>query len=186
MRKIVVTEFLTMDGVMEEPSWTVPYWSDEIAAFKGDEMLASDALLLGRKTYDGFAQAWPSRTDEEGGGALMNSLPKYVASTTLETAAWNNSHIIATNVTDEIATLKEQPGKNILVYGSADLVDTLLQHDLVDELRLLVYPIVLGSGKRLFKDGRSMKEMTLDSATPFASGVVALVYRRAGSKAVAE
>ncbi len=151
MRKLVVAEFLSLDGVMEAPGWTFPYWNDEIAQFKYDETMASEALLLGRVTYEGFAAAWPQSTDE--GATWMNGVRKYVVSTTLPTAEWNNSRIISTNVVEEIAKLKQQDGKNLLVNGSATLVQTLIQHDLVDQYNLLVYPVVLGSGIRLFQDG---------------------------------
>src|SRR5215203_2951044 len=161
MRKVVVSEFLALDGVMEAPNeWSFPYWSDEIGTFKNDELFASDALLLGRVTYEGFAAAWPSRSDREGVPGTepspfadrINSMPKYVVSTTLKNADWENSTIISENVVDEISRLKQQDGMNILVAGSADLVDTLLQNNLVDELQLLVYPIVPGKGKHLFRD----------------------------------
>lgn len=153
MSKVVVTMFLSLDGVLSEPqNWSFPYWNDDIAAFKTDELLATDAHLLGRVTYEGFAAAWPSRSDEAGFADKMNSLPKYVVSTTLAKADWNNSTIISENVADAISELKQQYEGDILVAGSATLVQTLIQHDLVDEYRLLVYPIVLGKGKRLFQD----------------------------------
>jgi dihydrofolate reductase len=173
MRKIVVTEFVSLDGVMEEPSWTLPYWNDEIASFKDDEQTTSDALLLGRVTYQGFAAAWPESPDE--GAAYMNSVRKYVVSTTLDRAEWNNSTLINDNIIAEIAALKQQDGKDILVYGSATLVQTLIQHDLVDRYRLLVYPVVLGEGKRLLNEGTTATLKLLESQS-FSSGVVALEY----------
>ena len=176
MRKVVVAEFLSLDGVMDEPAWTVPYWNDEIAKFKYDELFASDAHLLGRVTYQGFAAAWPSRTDEQGFADRMNSLPKYVVSTTLEKVEWNNSHLIKKNVVEEISRLKQQPGQDILVAGSATLVNTLVEHDLVDEYHLLIYPVVLGKGKRLFKDG-SKTSLKLVETKSFSSGVVAHIYQ---------
>lgn len=175
MRKVIVTMFVSLDGVMENPAWTAPYWNDEIAKFKLDELLATDAHLLGRVTYQGFAAAWPSRTDEQGFADRMNSLPKYVVSMTLEKAEWNNSTIIKENIIEEVSKLKQQPGQDILVAGSGTLVQTLMQHDLIDEYRLLVYPVVLGSGKRLFQDG-STATLKLVEAKTFRSGVVALVY----------
>ena len=177
MRKIIASEYVSLDGVMEEPAWTAPYWNDEIAMFKFDELFASDALLLGRVTYQGFAKAWPSMTDEQGFADRMNSLPKYVASTTLDKAEWNAS-LIKTNIAEEITKLKQQPGQDLLIYGSGALVQTLIQHNLIDEYRLLVYPIVLGSGKRLFKDGITTT-LKLVETTPFSSGVVALTYQPA-------
>jgi dihydrofolate reductase len=177
MRKVVVTEYVTLDGVMENPSWTGPYWNDEIARFKFDELFESDALLLGRVTYEGFAKAWPSMTDEQGFADRMNSLPKFVASRMLEATEWNAS-LIKADVAEAVATLKQQPGQNLLVYGSGDLVQTLMQHGLVDEYRLLVYPVVRGSGKRLFKDGNTATLRLMDTKM-FSSGVVALTYEPA-------
>ena len=176
MRKLIVTEFLTLDGVMEEPAWTAPYWNDEIAKFKYDELFGSDTLLLGRVTYQGFAAAWPSRTDEQGFADRMNSLPKFVVSTNLQKVEWNNSRLIKENIPEEVSRLKQQPGQNILIYGSGDLVQTLMQSDLIDEYWLLVYPIVLGSGKRLFQDG-SKTTLSLKETKTFSSGVVVLCYQ---------
>jgi dihydrofolate reductase len=179
MRKIVVAEFLSLDGVMEEPAWTAPYWNDEIAKFKFDELFASDAHLLGRVTYQGFAAAWPSQTDEQGFSDRMNNLPKYVVSTTLKTVEWNNSHLIKKNVAEEVSRLKQQPGRDILVAGSATLVNALIEHDLIDEYHLLIYPVVLGSGKRLFKDG-SKTTLKLVETKALGSGVVAHIYQPDG------
>jgi dihydrofolate reductase len=185
MRKIFVTEFVSLDGVMEDPGgaekfvhggWTMPYWSDEIGKFKFDELLASDALLLGRVTYQGFAAAWPSRTDEAGFAQRMNSLPKYVVSTTLDKAEWNNSHLVKGNIAKEVSKLKQQPGQDIMVAGSNRLVHSLMQHDLVDEYRLLVYPVVLGSGKRLFGEA-DKATLRLVETRMFSSGVVLLRYQ---------
>src|SRR5436305_2996163 len=121
MRKLVVSEYVTLDGVMEAPNkWSFQFWNEEAAQFKFDELFASDALLLGRVTYQGFAAAWPSMKDEAGFGDRMNGLPKYVVSTTLEEAAWNNSTLIKENVAEAVAALKQQPGQDILVAGSAD------------------------------------------------------------------
>jgi dihydrofolate reductase len=180
MRKLVVTEFVSLDGVMEAPGWTAPYWSDEVAEFKRTESVESDMLLLGRITYEGFAQAWPNSTDE--GADKINGMPKYVVSTTLATADWNNSIIISENVTGEIAALKQQDGGNILVYGSSVLVDSLIEAGLVDEYRLLVYPVVVGSGKRLFKDNRTAS-LKLASSQHLDTGVAALIYHPATPKA---
>lgn len=173
MRNIVVTEFLSLDGVMENPAWTMRYWNDEISDFKAEEDATSDVLLLGRVTYEGFAAAWPNSKDE--GAERMNSIPKYVVSTTLETVEWNNSRLIQDTVVAEITRLKQGAGQDILVYGSATLVQTLMQHDLVDRYRLLVYPVILGEGKRLFQDG--MKATLKLVETRFLSGgVAALIY----------
>jgi dihydrofolate reductase len=174
MRNIVVTEFVSLDGVMEEPRWTFRYWNDEIAKFKGEESSASDALLLGRVTYQGFAAAWPESKDE--GADYFNSARKHVVSKTLEEPLeWNNSTLIKDNIVEEITDLKQQDGKDITVHGSATLVQTLMQHDLADRYRLLVYPVIVGKGERLFKEGIPATLKLLGSQS-FSSGVVALVY----------
>ncbi len=187
MRKVIVSEFVTLDGVMEDPGgaekfehggWTMPYWHEEIGKVKFDELFASDALLLGRVTYQGFAAAWPSRTDEAGFADRMNGLPKYVVSTTLEEVGWNNARLIKGNVAEEVSRLKQQPGQDILIAGSGTLVQTLMQHDLIDDYRLLVYPVVLGSGKRLFRD-RSKATLRLVETKTFPSGVVLFEYQAA-------
>jgi dihydrofolate reductase len=174
MRKIVVTEFLSLDGIMEAPMWTAPYWNDEIAKFKGEETDASDALLLGRETYQGFAAAWPESEDE--GAPYFNNVRKYVVSTTMDKAEWNNSIIIKNNVMEEIRKIKQGDGKDITVHGSATLAQSLLQEGLVDRVRLLVYPVVVGKGKRLFKEGSPTSTLNLLETRAFSSGVVALVY----------
>ncbi len=173
MRKIVVTEFVSLDGIMEDPSWTFKYWNDETAKFKGEETTASDALLLGRVTYQGFAAAWPQSKDE--GATYFNGVRKYVVSTTLDKVEWNNSVLIKDNIVEEIKKLKQQDGQDITVHGSATLIQTLIQHDLVDRIRLLVYPVVIGKGKRLFKEGTAAT-LNLVEARPFSSGVTALIY----------
>jgi dihydrofolate reductase len=174
MRKLVVTEFMSLDGVVEEPAWTFPYWNDGIAKFKGEESSASDALLLGRVTYQGFAAAWPQSKDE--GADYFNSVRKVVVSETLkEPLEWNNSTLIKDDVVEQITNLKQQDGKDIAVHGSATLVQTLMQHDLVDRYRLLIYPLVVGKGKRLFGGGIPATLKLLESQS-FSSGVVALVY----------
>lgn len=173
MRRIVVTEFVSLDGVIENPMWTFPYWNDEVAQFKGDEANTSDALLLGRVTYEGFAGVWPDRKDE--GADYFNGIRKYVVSTTLDKAEWNNSHLISGNVVEEIAKLKQQDGKDIVVHGSGRLIQTLMQHDLIDSYRLLIYPLVLGKGQRLFEDENKINLKLVESKVT-SSGVIALVY----------
>jgi len=187
MRKVVVSEFVSVDGVMEDPGgaegfefggWTMPYWNDEIAAFKTEELTASDALLLGRVTYEGFAAAWPGRNDEAGFAEKMNTNRKYVVSSTLDKAEWQNSTVFGSNWADDLARAKQEDGRDILVFGSARLVQGLLTRGLVDELRLEVYPLVLGKGKRLFGDDSHTKlELVSQQAT--STGVVLLVYRQA-------
>jgi dihydrofolate reductase len=188
MRKIVVVEYVTLDGVMQDPGgaekdtfepggWTAPYWHDEIGKVQLDTLMACDALLLGRLTYQGFAAAWPSMKDEAGFADRMNGLPKYVASGTLRELEWNNSHLLEGDPAEAVAKLKQQPGRDILVFGSATLVRGLLEHDLVDEYRLMVYPVVLGTGKRLFGDG-GRSTLSLEEARPLGPEVVLLRYAR--------
>src|SRR5215211_1892054 len=189
MRRVVASEFGSLDGVMEDPRWTFQYGSEEQEKFKFDELFASDALLLGRVTYEGFAAAWPKMMEQYEGprrAALekftdrMNSLPKYVVSTTLEEPLeWNNSTLIKGDVAEVVSRLKQQPGQDILIYGSGELVHTLMQHDLTDEYRLIVFPVVLGSGKRLFKDGSDTKVLSFVDTKTFSSGVVVLSYQPA-------
>lgn len=173
MRNLIITEFLSLDGVMEEPRWTAPYWNDEIAEIKRAESLASGALLMGRVTYEGFASAWPNSTDE--GADLMNSLPKHVVSSTLTSLEWNNSSLLVGDVARQVRQLKQGNGGDILVYGSGQLVQTLMAHGLVDLYRLLVYPVVVGGGKRLFS-GPTPVTLKLTESRTFSSGVVMLCY----------
>jgi dihydrofolate reductase len=188
MRKIVVTEFMSLDGVIDSPGgdndfirggWTFKFQDPEGFAFKLDELQTHDALLLGRLTYEGFAAAWPGRSDEAGFADKMNSMPKYVVSTTLDQDAltWENSTVISANVAEEIAKLKEGPGGDILVAGSGALVRTLLEHDLVDEYRLMVFPIVLGTGKKLFGDTDDSVVLDLVDSKLLDSGTLILTYR---------
>ncbi len=187
MRRIVVTEFVTVDGVMEDPGggedfvhggWSFKFSDDEGMKYKLDEVLDHEALLLGRTTYEGFAAAWPDVTDEAGFADKMNSMPKYVVSTTLTDPAWNNTTVIGGNdVVGEIARLKDGDGGDILVAGSRTLVTTLRAHDLVDEYRLMVFPIVLGTGKRLFEDTGHASTLALAEARTLPSGTQILTYR---------
>jgi dihydrofolate reductase len=184
MRRVIASEYLTLDGVMEAPGsedslgdrggWSFLYANDEAAAFKFDEVLASDTLLLGRVTYDIFAASWPPRTGEF--ADRMNHLPKYVVARTLETATWENAHLIRGDVAEAVSRLKEQPGQDILLYGSADLVRALTKHRLIDEYRLMIFPLILGTGKRLFADGSALRVKRVEAKT-FSSGVVVLTYQ---------
>jgi dihydrofolate reductase len=182
MGRIVVTEFITLDGVIEEPRWSFEFnRGEEGDKFKGDELRAADAQLLGRVTYQGFAKAWPSMADDWF-GEKMNSMPKYVVSTTLtdDDADWTNSTVIRSDVAGQISRVKEQVAGDILVAGSAQLVRTLAEHDLVDEYRLMVFPIVLGTGKRLFGDGAPRIVLRLVDSTPVGpDGVFILTYQPA-------
>jgi dihydrofolate reductase len=177
MRKVVVSEFVSLDGVIEHPMWTFEFGCKEQDQFKFDEMKASDALLLGRVTYDGFAASWPNMIEETGEyGEMMNGYPKYVVSTTLDQAEWNNSSVIKDNIVEEINKLKQQPGRDILVFGSGVLVKTLMKHDLIDEYRLMMFPVVVGGGQKLFADGLDKKPLKLADTKTLSSGVVVLTY----------
>src|SRR5947208_16693615 len=170
---------MSLNGVVESPEkWSFPYWNDEIGKFKHEETFSSDALLLGRVTYEGFAAAWPSRKDPEGFADRFNSMPKHVASRTLKKLEWNNSHLVRGDIAAEVSKLKDQPGRDIVIHGSPGLIRSLLPSGLIDEFRLLVYPLVLGHGKRLFDEG-SQASLKLVESTTFSKGVVKLVYRPA-------
>jgi class 3 adenylate cyclase len=185
MRRLIVSEFVTLDGVMEAPgfeehrdgrnAWALRFQNEETQGFKAEELYASGAILLGRTTYQIFALFWPTAPDNEFTHA-MNDIPKYVVSKTLKDADWSNTTILRGEPGAEVAKLKDQPGGDILVYGSADLVAALVKHDLVDEFRFLVFPVILGSGKRLFRDDTDLKPMHLVSSRSFSSGVVLLTY----------
>ena len=186
MGKIVVTEFISVDGVVEDPGGAEEFehggWAfefdrgDEGDKFKLDELLEAEAQLLGRRTYEGFAAAWPQMEDEAGFAEKMNGMPKYVVSSTLESADWNNSTLLDGELTAEITKIKDEVDGVILVAGSAQLVQGLLANDLVDELRLMVFPVVLGSGKRLFGATSDKKPLQLKSAKTVGDGVSVLVY----------
>ena len=188
MGKVVVSEFVSVDGVMEDPGgaegferagWAFKFDRGSVGdKFKLDEVMAGDALLLGRVTYQGFAKAWPSVKDEVGFADKMNGMPKFVVSRTLERAEWNNSTVIRENVPEEVSRLKQRFARDILVAGSSRLVHTLMDHDLVDEIRLMVFPVVLGTGKRLFKDGSPMRALQLVETKP-AGATLILIYRPA-------
>jgi dihydrofolate reductase len=191
MGNVVVSQFVTLDGVFEDPGgaegldrggWAFRFErGEEGDRFKLDEVMGSDALLLGRVTYEGFAAAWPSRTGDF--ADKFNGMPKYVVSSTLERADWNNTTVIADDVPARVAELKERHQGNVLVNGSARLVDLLLDHDLVDELRLMVFPVVLGAGRRLFGEGKETPLQLADAKPVGPDGVVVLVYRPAAPKA---
>jgi dihydrofolate reductase len=192
MGRIVVTEFVSLDGVIEAPGggesfrhggWTFEInRGDEGDKFKLDETLSSEALLLGRVTYEGFAAAWPSREGEF--ADKFNAMPKYVVSSTLEEPEWNNSTLLKGDVADEVAKLKQEQDGDIVVHGSARLVQTLVEHDLVDEFRLMVFPVVLGSGKRLFGETNDKKPLRLVDSKVVGDGVAILIYEPASETTV--
>jgi dihydrofolate reductase len=185
MGRIVVTEFVSLDGVMEDPGGSEDFqhggWTFEIdqgaegAQFKMKETFDSEAMLLGRVTYEGFAEAWPSRDGEF--ADRFNSMPKYVVSSTLKDPEWTNSTVLGGDLVEEITKLKGEVGGEIVVHGSATLAQGLLENDLVDELRLMVFPVVLGSGRRLFEAG-SKKRLKLAESRTVGDGVLILIYQR--------
>ena len=185
MRKVVASEFVSLDGVVESPDkWHFPYFNDEMGDAIGAAMAASDAMLMGRVLYEEWAAFWPKQDpDENPVAARMNGVRKYVVSTTLEEPLeWNNSTLIGDNVAEEILRLKEQQaGKDISISGSPTLVRSLLEDDLLDELRLMVHPIVVGSGKRLFEEGSDQKALELLDSKTFSTGVLYLTYQPAPS-----
>ena len=184
MRKVVASEFISLDGVVESPEkWHFPYFNDQMGDAIGAAMAASDAMLMGRVLYEEWAAFWPKQDpDENPVAARMNGVRKYVVSTTLEEPLeWQNSTLIGDNVAEEILRLKGQPGKDISISGSPTLVRWLLEEDLLDELRLMIHPIVVGSGKRLFEDGGDQKALQLVDSETFTTGVLYLTYRPAQS-----
>jgi dihydrofolate reductase len=189
MRKLIVSEFITLDGVIQAPGhededrdgefehggWTLPYWHDDIGKSFGELMQGTDAFLLGRRTYVTHAQAFEPMPPGDPFGDMMNAPKKYVVSRTLGKPIWRDTTIIRDNVIDSVRALKDQPGGTILTDGSSQLVHALLSHDLVDELHLLLYPLTLGSGKRLFAENVNTR-FNLKSATPYPTGVVGLRF----------
>src|SRR6266542_7006130 len=189
MRRVIVSEFVTLDGVIEAPgheehrdgrnAWSLQLTSEDMEKYSIDQIFEVDAFLLGRVTYQIWAAFWPS-APKSALADRINALPKYVVSTTLKEAVWNNSSLIAGDVMEEISKLKQRPGGDILVSGSADLVNSLMGHDLIDEYRLMVHPVVLGSGKRLFRDESDTAHLRLVDTRAFGSGVVLLRYQPTG------
>ena len=188
MRKIIVTEFITLDGVIEAPGgnetphphggWQTGFASAETGAYKMAELAGVSSLLLGRNTYETFAAYWPGQTGEDFAEPI-NHMPKYVVSRNLQKVEWNNSHILRNVVTD-VAALRNSDGGDILVYGSGTLVKALLYHNLVDELRLMVYPVLIGGGIRPFDNNLQFKKFTLKSSQTISNGVLILAYEPAG------
>jgi dihydrofolate reductase len=188
MGRIVVTEFSSLDGVMEAPGgedfkykgWSFQFDRGEDGdKFKLDETLEAEALLLGRRTYEGFAAAWPSRSDEAGFADKFNSMPKYVVSSTLKDPEWNNSTVLEGDLIEEVTKLRRELDGVIQVPGSNQLVHDLIENDLVDELHLMIFPVVLGTGKRVFGETSDMKRLRLTDSKTVGDGVVVLVYERA-------
>jgi dihydrofolate reductase len=183
MRKVVAVELVSLDGIMESPEeWASSYSNDEMEEANASGMALSDALLLGRVTYEALSAFWPNQPGGTPMVDYINSVPKHVLSTTLkEPLEWNNSTLIKGDVAEEIANLKRQPGEDITILGSGALVRSLLEDDLLDELRLMVHPIVLGRGKRLFEEGDAQKALELVDSKSFGTGVLYLTYQPPGS-----
>ena len=191
MRTLTVIEFLSLDGVMQAPGdpdedteggfqhggWQRPYFDDVLGAAAAEGMAGTDAYLFGRKTYEIMASYWPTAPDDDPYAGHLNSTAKYVASTTLQSTDWQNSTLLKGDVADEVANLKEQPGRNIAVLGSGDLVQTLIKNDLVDEYSLMVFPIVLGTGKRLFRDTGQTRSLRLVDSKTTSTGGLMLTYQ---------
>lgn len=172
MRRLIASEYITLDGVIDNPAWTMPYWSDEIAAFQEEQTTNADTLLLGRVTYDGMSQAWPKSQDQ--GAEYFNTVRKEIVTSTLSDLDWNNSHALRPEqLAEKIKELKAQDGQDILIYGSGQLVRSLLQAGLIDELRLLVYPVIVGEGKKLFAEPLTLQPL---SSRTFDTGVTLLTY----------
>jgi dihydrofolate reductase len=191
MGKIVATEYVSLDGVVEAPGGGEDFehagWSfevdrgEEFEKFKLDETLNAEALLLGRVTYDGFAAVWPSMEGEL--ADKFNAMPKYIVASTLEDPEWNNSTVLEGDVVEEVSRLRQAPGGDIVVHGSPQLVQTLLEHDLIDELRLMVFPVVLGKGKRLVGETSDKKRLRLTDSRTVGDGIAILVYELVGTEA---
>lgn len=178
--RLVATEYLSLDGVFEEPGhWSFPYFDEQAAKFKSDELATADAQLLGRLTYEGFAKAWPTMEGTGDFGVKMNSMPKYVVSKTLKNPEWTNTHVISSNVEEEIRKLKAQPGGDLLLAGSGRLFNALMSAGLIDLYRFMVHPIVIGKGKRLFANDDHRRGLKRVDTKQFPNGIVVLEYEPA-------
>lgn len=182
MRKIVASFFMSLDGVVEAPDqWHFPYFSEEMGAAVGALMSESDAMMMGRVMYESWAAYWPGKAEDDPFADFINNVPKYVVSTTLDTVEWHNSALVTGDFAEEITKLKRQPGRTIGISGSTNLVRSLMRHNLLDELRLLVHPIVVGKGQHLFEEGLEIP-MTLASSETFPTGVLSVAYRPAADQ----
>jgi dihydrofolate reductase len=178
--RLVATEYLSLDGVFEEPGhWSGPWFDEEAGKFKWDELQASDALLLGRRTYEGFAAAWPKMQGTGDFGEKMNTMTKYVVSSTMQKADWPGSKLIKGDIPDEIRTLKKLPGNDLLLSGSAQLFNALMEENLIDLYRFMLHPVVLGKGKRLFAGGANKRALELAETKALGGGITILEFRPA-------
>ncbi|HKW69430.1 MAG TPA: dihydrofolate reductase family protein [Candidatus Dormibacteraeota bacterium] len=178
--RLVATEYLSLDGMFNEPGgWSNPWFNEEAEQFKWDELQASDAQLLGRKTYQGFAAAWPTMEATGEFGVKMNTMPKYVVTSTLDHLDWSGSILVRGDVTAEVRKLKKQPGRDLLLAGSGQLFNALMRENLIDVYRFMVHPVVLGKGTRLFAEGDDQKALVLTETRRFRSGIVILEFEPA-------
>ena len=180
MSTVVAVEYLSLDGIMEEPRWSGPYFNEEVQNFQLNNLMGSDALLLGRVTYEGFKSAWPTMTDEAGFADKMNGMPKYVATSTLDTGEWNAT-LLKGDLVEEVARLKRDVEGTLLINGSAMLFQTLHAAGLIDEYRFMIYPVVVATGKRLFADEGGQGALNLVKSQITGSGVAILTYQPASS-----
>lgn len=194
MRKLVVGTFVSLDGIMQAPGapdedrdggfehggWTVPLFDEQLGQVMAELVSRAGALLLGRRTYDIFAASWPLVSDDDPIAAQLNRIPKYVASRTLQSVEWNNSTLLTGDVAEQVADLKRQPGDEIQIAGSGDLIQTLMRHDLIDEYRLLIFPVLVGDGKRLFGSGVLPRSLRLVDTATSSTGVMINKYQRHG------
>lgn len=186
MRKLVLYSFLSLDGGFRHGGWAVPLFDEQMVQYMIGLTVRAGALLLGRKTYDIFASSWPLASDEDPVAPILNSLPKYVVSRTLTDLEWNKSTLLTGDIAEEVAKLKQQPGNQIQIPGSGQLVQTLLQHDLIDEYHLMIFPALVGSGKRLFAGGTVPRGLTLVNTSTSSTGVMINAYERHGDLAYGE
>jgi dihydrofolate reductase len=181
--RLVATEYLSLDGVFEEPGhWSFPFFNEEAGQFKWTELQASDALLLGRRTYEGFAAAWPTMTGTGEFGEKMNTMPKYVVSSTLDKVEWSGSTLIKSDVVGEVRKLRAKPGGDLLLSGSAQLFNALMGENLIDLYRIMLHPIVIGKGARLFDESAGKTPLNLTELKRFATGIVILEFVSAANR----
>jgi dihydrofolate reductase len=178
--RLVATEYISIDGVFEEPGhWSGPWFGEDAGKFKWEELQNADAQLLGRVTYEGFAKAWPTMKDTGEFGERMNGMPKYLVSSTIEKGDWNNTTVLTGNLADEVAKLKGEPGNDLLIAGSGQLVRALTEDGPIDEYRFMLHPVILGRGKRLFPEGTAKFGLKHVDTRPLSTGIVVLTYHPA-------
>jgi dihydrofolate reductase len=173
--RLVATEYVSLDGIFDEPGgWSFPYFNEEAMQYKSDELATADAQLLGRKTYEGFAKAWPTMEGTGDFGVKFNSMPKYVVTSTLEKLEWTGSKPITGDITAEVRKLKDQPGQDLLLQGSGMLFNSLMRENLIDVYKLMLHPVVIGHGTHLFQGGEGLRKLKLVDSKRFATGIVTI------------